>query len=109
MTESTEATPSGTTSPVGACSGNASADVDCREALRDLYGYLDGEMTAEQREHIRIHIEECGPCLDAFDFEMELRRLVAKTCQQEAPEDLRARVAEAIRTFDSDPTGTGAA
>jgi mycothiol system anti-sigma-R factor len=74
---------------------------DCEEALHDLYGYLDGEITAERRELIRVHIDECGPCLEAFDFEFELRELVARTCHSEAPESLRARIAAAIRDCDA--------
>lgn len=73
---------------------------NCDEALRDLYRYLDGEITVERRELIRVHIEECGPCLEAFDFEYELRELVARTCRNEAPASLRDRVAEAIRDCD---------
>ncbi|HET8929460.1 MAG TPA: mycothiol system anti-sigma-R factor, partial [Acidimicrobiales bacterium] len=71
------------------CSEVASAHVDCGTALRELYSYLDGEITVERREDIRVHIEECAPCLDAFDFEVELRQLVARTCQCEAPDALR--------------------
>lgn len=83
----------------------AAAHVNCEEALRDLYGYLDGEITAERREHIRVHIEECGPCLDAFDFETDLRELVARTCQTEAPDTLRDRVARAILECEDESGG----
>lgn len=85
------------------CSEMASVRLDCGSALRDLYGYLDGEITDERREDIRVHIEECAPCLDAFDFEVELRQLVARTCQCEAPEALRARVAQALHDCQDGP------
>lgn len=97
----TERPESNETEP-GVCSEAASAHVDCEEALRDLYTYLDGEITPARREHIRVHIEECSPCLEAFDFEMELRQLVARTCQCDAPDGLRDRVAEAIRECEDD-------
>lgn len=84
----------------GVCAGGDASGVDCQEALRDLYGYLDGEITEERRQLIRVHIEECGPCLDAFDFEVDLRRLVARTCQTEAPGSLRDRVARALHDLD---------
>ena len=80
---------------------------ECDEALHDLYGYLDGEITEERRELIRVHIEECGPCLEAFDFEFELRELVARTCRSEAPESLRARVAEAISNCEGGEADPG--
>ncbi len=83
----------------------ASLHLDCGSALRDLYGYLDGEITEERRADIRVHIEECGPCLEAFDFEVELRQLVARTCQCEAPEALRERVARALHDCEHDVGG----
>ncbi len=103
MSESTERTPKAPSSP---CAGSDAETSDCEAALRDLYTYLDGEITEERREHIRVHIEECGPCLEAFDFETDLRALVARTCKCEAPESLRDRVAEAIRECDPDIGGS---
>lgn len=88
------------TDAASVCGESASNDIDCRAALRDLYEYLDGEMTEERCEHIRVHIEDCAPCLDAFDFEVELRQLVARTCQCDAPEALRDRVARALADCD---------
>ena len=87
------------------CSEVASLHLDCGEALRDLYGYLDGEITEDRRADIRVHIEECGPCLEAFDFEVELRQLVARTCQCEAPDALRERVARALHDCEQDVGG----
>lgn len=68
----------------------------CREALDTLYWYLDGELTVERRVTIRHHLEECGPCLEAFDFEAELKAVIAKRCRDQVPEALRQRVAEAL-------------
>ncbi len=87
------------------CGEAASHHLDCGSALRDLYGYLDGEITEERRAGIRVHIEECGPCLEAFDFEVELRQLVARTCQCDAPDALRERVAQALRECEDDTGG----
>ncbi len=92
--------PTGSNPDPGVCAGTSASGVDCQDALRDLYRYLDGEITEERRARIRVHIEECGPCLDAFDFEVDLRRLVARTCSTEAPDSLRSRVAQAIHELD---------
>ena len=74
---------------------------DCDEALEELYGYLDGELTPERRSLIRSHIDDCGPCLDAFDFEVELRQVLSRKCRDTVPEDLRRRIADALR-LDAD-------
>jgi len=35
---------------------------DCADALHDLYTYIDGELTDDKREHIRVHPDDCPPC-----------------------------------------------
>jgi mycothiol system anti-sigma-R factor len=69
---------------------------ECREALDTLYHYLDGELTVERRVEIKQHLDECGPCLEAFDFEAELKVVVARKCRDQVPDALRERVARAI-------------
>ncbi len=69
---------------------------DCRDTLHELYHFLDGELTDERRAHIQAHLEECPPCFEAFDFEAEIKQFVADRARDRVPEDLRARIAEAI-------------
>ena len=64
----------------------------CDEAIRELYSYLDGVLTVERRTVISVHLEECSHCLGAFDFESELREMVATGCREEVPESLRIRI-----------------
>jgi mycothiol system anti-sigma-R factor len=84
-----------------------SAQGSCRDALDTLYVYLDGELTAERRLRIRHHLEDCSPCLGAFDFEAELKAVIAKRCRDQVPDALRKRVARAIA--DASTQGSAAA
>ena len=70
---------------------------DCDDAIHTLYHYLDGEMTLERRQVIKRHLDECAPCLEAFDFEAELRVMISTKCREEVPETLRVRIAAAIQ------------
>jgi len=69
---------------------------DCQEAVHILYHYLDGELTPERREAIQRHLEQCSPCLSAFDFEAELKTFIARSCRDEVPDDLRRRIADVL-------------
>lgn len=69
----------------------------CRETIHQLYHFLDGELTGERRRQIELHLDDCIPCLEAFDFEAELRHVVASRCREELPRGLRERIAAAIR------------
>lgn len=72
------------------------SNIDCRDALHRVYHYLDGEMTPERKEEIARHLDRCAPCLKAFGFESELRRIVANGCRDAVPDELRIRIAVAI-------------
>jgi mycothiol system anti-sigma-R factor len=69
---------------------------DCREAVETLYHYLDGELTYERRVVIQRHLDECHDCIEAYEFEAELRIAVSRSCREPVPPSLIARVAEAI-------------
>jgi len=69
---------------------------ECQEAIHTLYHFLDGELTTERRRAIAIHLDECGPCLDAFDFEADLKRVIARKCRDQVPDSLRMRVYRAL-------------
>lgn len=69
---------------------------DCNETLRELYLYLDGQLTEDDRHHIEQHLNDCSPCLEAYDFEAELRLVVRSRCVDSVPEALRARIARAL-------------
>jgi mycothiol system anti-sigma-R factor len=69
---------------------------DCIEMLREVYVYLDGELTDERRSLIKQHLDDCPPCLDAFEFEDDLRAVIAHRCREQVPESLRRRIASAI-------------
>jgi mycothiol system anti-sigma-R factor len=76
--------------------GTGDSGADCEETIERLYTYLDGELTDERRSEIKRHLDDCSPCLDAYDFEAELRQLIAHRCRDHVPEHLLARVREAL-------------
>jgi mycothiol system anti-sigma-R factor len=70
---------------------------DCAEALAEIYTFLDGELTDAKRALIGAHLEGCNPCIEAFDFEAELRMVIsAKARSDEVPELLRVRIFEKL-------------
>jgi mycothiol system anti-sigma-R factor len=70
--------------------------VNCDDAVHQLYHYLDGELTEERRQQISEHLNYCGPCGGAAEFEAELRQVIANRCKDHVPESLIRRIAEAI-------------
>ena len=77
-------------------SGGEAGGSDCEEAIHTLYHFLDGELTVERRLEIQKHLEECSPCLEAFDFEAELKIVIARKCRDKVPPALLDRVSRAL-------------
>ena len=74
--------------------------LDCREAVEELYHYLDGELTVDVRERIAVHLDDCSPCFSAFEFHSELKLVISQRCRSELPNGLRDRVLDALRALD---------
>lgn len=70
---------------------------ECRDALRRLNEYLDGECGDDLEAMIRTHLADCPPCWDRADFEMEVRKVVASRCREKAPAELVDRVLTELR------------
>jgi len=66
---------------------------DCQDAIRELYTFLDGELTEARREAISGHLDGCHACLEAFEFEAELRVVISHHCRETVPEALKERIA----------------
>lgn len=74
---------------------------DCKQAVEQLYEFLDGELTAEKRTSIAGHLDACGHCLDAFEFHTELKTVISEKCRTDLPDGLRDRVFDALRALDT--------
>jgi mycothiol system anti-sigma-R factor len=76
---------------------SVSGFLDCDETIERLYFYLDGELTEQRRVEIQRHLDLCGPCVQAFGFETELRKVIANRCKDHVPDSLIDRVAAALQ------------
>ena len=80
--------------PVGSCPDDDShGGIGCAEVIAEVWTLLDGECTAETREKLRKHLEECPPCFQVYGLEERIKTLIGSKCRGEkAPEGLRERL-----------------
>jgi anti-sigma factor (TIGR02949 family) len=72
--------------------------MDCTAAMRQLWDFLDGELTEERMAAIRAHLDRCSPCLTNEDFERAfLAALSGCKSRQCAPDGLRKKIFERLR------------
>ncbi len=60
-------------------------EVPCDEVLHKVFLFLDSECDQVSRSHIAQHLEECGPCLQYFGIEREIKALVHRKCGGDPP------------------------
>lgn len=69
----------------------------CNDVLRRMYFFIDNELADADAGEIREHLAECGPCLQEVDLERVVKSLIARSCSEQAPVELRQRVMFTIR------------
>jgi mycothiol system anti-sigma-R factor len=65
---------------------------ECAAVIAEVWTLLDGECSAESRDILKHHLEECPACLRHYGVEERVKRLIATKCGEKAPDALRARL-----------------
>ena len=73
------------------------SEKDCSEVIHQIFVFIDNELDQASCGEIQQHLDECGPCLAKYDLERTVKALVARSCSEQAPEDLRDKVLLRIR------------
>ena len=68
------------------------SDESCADFLERIVCFLDNELNEVDVAEVRVHLEECAPCLQNYDLQRTVKALVARSCAETAPEALRQRV-----------------
>lgn len=74
----------------------AEGETECEHALHHLYEYLDSEMTEDDEDRMRAHVAHCSPCLAELSVEELVKKLVKRSCAEQAPATLRLRIHEQL-------------
>jgi len=73
----------------------------CEEVLKHLYEYIDKQLENVSYDEIEEHLKLCKYCCAHYDFEIELRKMVTKSCfQKKAPDILKIRISEMLSQID---------
>jgi mycothiol system anti-sigma-R factor len=70
---------------------------DCADFLDQIVYLLDNELDEAECAAVRIHLDTCHPCLQRYDLQRTVKAIVARSCAESAPEELRERVRLRIR------------
>lgn len=70
---------------------------NCRDVITKLYEFLDGELTEQRKALVTHHLDTCASCLEAFEFEAELRAVLISKLTERCPDVLLSRIATLIK------------
>ncbi len=70
---------------------------DCADFLERIVYFLDNELDEADCSAVRLHLDACNPCLEKYDLQRTVKAVVARSCSEAAPQELRERVMFKIR------------
>jgi mycothiol system anti-sigma-R factor len=76
---------------------DAPSNEDCADYLERIVYFLDNELDAADCSAVRLHLDACNPCLEKYDLQRTVKAVVARSCSEAAPQELRERVLFRIR------------
>ena len=73
------------------------SDCGCEKARRELEEYLRNEFCKTAHDDIREHLDGCPGCRDEALVSRTLTEVLARSCKEAAPEELRDLVLARLR------------
>jgi mycothiol system anti-sigma-R factor len=70
---------------------------ECADYLERIVYLIDNELDEADCSAVRVHLDSCNPCLEKYDLQRTVKSVVARSCTEAAPDELRNRVLLRIR------------
>jgi len=65
---------------------------ECVDYLERIVALIDNELPGGDCAAVRAHLDSCSPCLASYDIQVTVKRVVARSCSEVVPGDLRSKV-----------------
>ena len=66
--------------------------IDCPEAVRRMWAYLDHSLERGPVEEFETHLEACQRCCGELEFSRHMKEMVAAKGSETLPDPLRRRI-----------------
>lgn len=66
--------------------------LSCREAVEQLWAYIDGELPPDQGQEVYQHLGACRSCHPKYDFQKAFREFLLNRSRECIPPSLRRRI-----------------
>ena len=72
--------------------GDSVTPAECADFLEQIVYFLDNELDEADCAVVRAHLDTCNPCLERYDLQRTVKAIVARSCSESAPTELRAKI-----------------
>lgn len=76
-----------------------SHEIDCEQALRRIFEFVDHELDGEERDAMERHLSTCRSCFSRADFEKRLKGKMAGIREEGASPGTSERIAKLMKSF----------
>jgi anti-sigma factor (TIGR02949 family) len=70
----------------------------CKDSISLLLDFLDGELTPEDAQHLREHLQGCSPCVDFLRTYRATPGLCKRAMAQKMPQEMSSKLTEFLRS-----------
>ena len=77
------------------------AVTQCTDFLQNIVYLLDNELADNDVSAVRTHLNSCNPCFETYDLQRRVKELVARSCAETAPEELRMKITMLCREMSA--------
>ena len=73
--------------------------IDCEQALRQIFDYLDRELGEHEHEAMQQHLHACKSCFSRVEFERLLKCKVQDLREEEPTREVSVRIKNLLKGF----------
>ena len=70
--------------------------IDCNEAVRQLWDYLENELDADDKGNVEEHLSFCRTCCGEVEFVTELRGVMKGASKPQVPLEVADRLGDFV-------------
>lgn len=74
-------------------------DIDCEQALRRLFDFIDHELDDDERESMQRHLSVCRSCFSRASFERRLKEKLNDLRRDEPRPAAAERIKRLLQSF----------
>ena len=71
---------------------------NCKDSINLLQDFLDGELSQEDTQHLREHLQGCAPCVDFLRTYRATPGLCKKALAKKMPQEMSSKLTEFLRS-----------